>query len=180
MHRHIALSEETLHNESQSCSTLCNPMDCSLPCSSVHGILQARILEWVAVPISRGSSWLRGWAWVSCIAGKFYHLSHQGSPLTITQRKPKCSRSSTGTSCSLVKMDIGFAQDWDDDALLMAAYSLHSHFLYYSICAIWDHISNKLFRFFSQNQLLEESKQREVATWIRSILGSFSTFKVEC
>ena len=40
----------------QSCLTLCNPMDCSLPGSSVHGILQARILEWVAFPFSRGSS----------------------------------------------------------------------------------------------------------------------------
>ena len=38
----------------QSCLTLCNPMDCSLPGSSVHGILQARILEWVAMPSSRG------------------------------------------------------------------------------------------------------------------------------
>ena len=40
----------------QLCPTLCNPMDCSLLDSSVHGILQARILEWVAVPFSRGSS----------------------------------------------------------------------------------------------------------------------------
>jgi len=40
----------------QSCPTLCDPMDCSLPGSSVHGILQARILEWVAIPFSRGSS----------------------------------------------------------------------------------------------------------------------------
>ena len=40
----------------QSCPTLCNPMDCGLPGSSVHGILQARILEWVAIPFSRGSS----------------------------------------------------------------------------------------------------------------------------
>ena len=41
---------------SQSYPTLCNPMDCNLPGSSVHGILQARILEWVAIPFSRGSS----------------------------------------------------------------------------------------------------------------------------
>ena len=41
---------------SQSCLTLCNPMDCSQQDSSVHGILQARILEWVAIPFSRGSS----------------------------------------------------------------------------------------------------------------------------
>ena len=40
----------------QSCLTLCHPMDCSLPGSSVHGILQARILKWVAVPFFKGSS----------------------------------------------------------------------------------------------------------------------------
>ena len=40
----------------QSCLTLCDPMDCSLPGSSIHGFLQARILEWVAIPFSRGSS----------------------------------------------------------------------------------------------------------------------------
>ena len=40
----------------QSCLTLCNPMNCSPPGSSVHGILQARILEWVAISFSRGSS----------------------------------------------------------------------------------------------------------------------------
>ena len=40
----------------QSCLTLCDPMDCSLPGSSVHGILQARILEWVAILFSRGFS----------------------------------------------------------------------------------------------------------------------------
>ena len=39
----------------QSCPTLCDPMDCSLPGSSVHGIFQTRILEWVAVPSSKGS-----------------------------------------------------------------------------------------------------------------------------
>ena len=40
----------------QWCLTLCNPIDCSLPGSSIHGILQARILEWVAIPFSKGSS----------------------------------------------------------------------------------------------------------------------------
>ena len=43
----------------QLCPTLCDPMDCSLPGSSVHGILQARVLEWVAISFSRGSSWPR-------------------------------------------------------------------------------------------------------------------------
>ena len=61
----------------QSCLTLCNPMDCSPPGSSVHGILLARILEWVAMPSSRGPSQPKDWthiSCVSCIAGRF--LTH--------------------------------------------------------------------------------------------------------
>ena len=50
------------------------PMDCSLPGSSTHGILQARILEWVAIPFSKGSSWLRDWTQVSRIAGRFFTI----------------------------------------------------------------------------------------------------------
>ena len=50
------------------------PMDCSLPGSSVQGILQARILEWVAISSSRGSSWPRDWTWVSCIADGFFTI----------------------------------------------------------------------------------------------------------
>ena len=69
-----------------SCPTLCDPMDCSLAGSSVHGILQGRKLEWLAISFSRGSSWPRDWTWVSCIAGRFfYHLSHQGSPPSFLQ-----------------------------------------------------------------------------------------------
>ena len=49
--------------------TLCGPMDCSSPGFSVHEILQAKILEWVAIPFSRGSSWPRGRTLVLCIAG---------------------------------------------------------------------------------------------------------------
>ena len=56
----------------QLCPTLCDPMDCSLPGSSVHGIFQARILEWVDIPFTRGSSWPRDWTWFSCIAGRFF------------------------------------------------------------------------------------------------------------
>ena len=52
----------------KSCLTLCYPMDCSLPGSSVHGISQARIVEWVATFFSRGSSWPRHWTQVSCIS----------------------------------------------------------------------------------------------------------------
>ena len=51
----------------QSCPTLCDPMDCSLPGSSVHGIFQAIVLECIAISFSRGSSWLRDRTQVSCI-----------------------------------------------------------------------------------------------------------------
>ena len=50
----------------QSCPTLCNPVDCSPPGSFVHRILQARILDWVAIPSSRKSSWPRNWTHISC------------------------------------------------------------------------------------------------------------------
>ena len=56
----------------QSCPTLCDPMDCSPPSSSVHGILQARILEGVAIPFSRRSSQPRDRTLVSRIAGRFF------------------------------------------------------------------------------------------------------------
>ena len=55
----------------QVASVVSDSMDYCLPGSSVHGILQARILDWVAIPFSRGSSWLRDQPHVSCIAGRF-------------------------------------------------------------------------------------------------------------
>ena len=56
----------------QSCPTLCDPMDCSLPDSSIHGVFQARILEWVVISFSRRSSQPRGWTRVSHIAGRCF------------------------------------------------------------------------------------------------------------
>ena len=64
----------------QSFQTLCDPMDCNPPGSSVQGILQARILEWVAIPLSRGYSWPRDQIWISHTTDRFfYHLSYQRS-----------------------------------------------------------------------------------------------------
>ena len=54
--------------------TLCDPVDCSPPGSSVHEILQARILEWVAMPFSRGSSQPRDQTQVSSTAGRFFSI----------------------------------------------------------------------------------------------------------
>ena len=64
----------------QTCPTLCDIMDCSPWGSSVHGILQARILEWVAMPSSKRSSWPRDQTHSSHSAGGSLPLSHQGSP----------------------------------------------------------------------------------------------------
>ena len=58
----------------QSCPTLCDPMDCSLPASSVCGIFQARVLEWVAISFSRRSSQARDRTRVSCIAGRRFTI----------------------------------------------------------------------------------------------------------
>ena len=90
----------------QLCLTLYNSMVCSPPGSSIHGVFQTRILECVAIPFSRGSSWSRDWTRVSCNAGRFfYHLSYRGSspasPITsvlvlpndcsVTQARPTLS-----------------------------------------------------------------------------------------
>ena len=56
----------------QSYPALCNSMDCSPPSSSVHGIIQARILDWVAIPFFRDSSQPRDWTWVSYTAGRLF------------------------------------------------------------------------------------------------------------
>ena len=58
----------------QSCPTLCDPMGCSLPGSSVRGIIQARVLEWVAVSFSRRSSQSRDRTWVSRVAGRRFTI----------------------------------------------------------------------------------------------------------
>ena len=58
----------------QLCLTLCKPMGYTLSGFSVHGSLQVRILEWVANPFSRGSSWPRDRTWVSCIASRFFTI----------------------------------------------------------------------------------------------------------
>jgi len=77
---------------SQSCLTLCDPMDCSPPGSSVHGILQARILEWVAMPSSTGSSRPRDRTRVSCVsctAGRFFTAEALGKTTLYQQEFTK-------------------------------------------------------------------------------------------
>ena len=66
-----------------SCLILCNPMGCSSPGSFVHGILQARILEWVVICFSRGTSWARDYTQVSWTASRFFIIwATREAPLT--------------------------------------------------------------------------------------------------
>ena len=71
----------THHRKSQSLTHLCNPMDHSLPGSSVHGILQVRIVEWVTISFCRASSQPRDQILVSCITGRFFTTESPGKSL---------------------------------------------------------------------------------------------------
>ena len=83
----------------QSCLTLCNAMDCISPGSSVHGILQARIMEWVAIPFSRGSSQPRDQTSISCLlhrqSGSLPPAPH-GRPKDLRAKTVKLSKENIG------------------------------------------------------------------------------------
>ena len=83
-------------------------MDCSLPDSSVHGILQARMLEWVTIPFSSRSSQPRDWTQVSCIAGRFFALWATGEAhgSIYTLEIAKCYRIGLGLSEEPVVEDL--------------------------------------------------------------------------
>ena len=74
----------------QLCPALCNPMDCSLPGSSVHGILQARILEWVAIFFSRGSSPRRDRTCISCTGRRIPYYWTTWEALELLLLHSKC------------------------------------------------------------------------------------------
>ena len=74
----------------QSCPTFCYSMDCSPLGISVHGILQAVMLEWVAILFSRGFSRPRDWTWVFCVAGRFFTIG--------ATREVQCKKLTLGTS----------------------------------------------------------------------------------
>ena len=92
----------------QSCPILCDLMDCSLPGSSVSGIFQARVLEWVAISFSRGTSWPRDWTQASHIVGRHFTTEPPGkSPVTL--RPTKCTSWSLSWSESWATCNYLFA-----------------------------------------------------------------------
>ena len=104
---HVRLTEEELYPNcvciSHSVmSNSCNPMDCIPPGSSVHGILQSRILEWVAMPSSRKSSQPRDWTWVPCIAGRFFTTYATREALILMNEKMERE---TFSKLSLVRLE---------------------------------------------------------------------------
>ena len=92
----------------QSCLTLCDPMDCSLPGSSVHGIFQARILEWVTISFSRGTSWPRDRTRVSGIVGR--RLAHV---IFCVRKRCQHQGHEGGLWCFLVKVLWSCLLRWD-------------------------------------------------------------------
>ena len=96
----------------QSCSTLCNCMDYSLPGSSVHEIFQVRILEWVAISFSRGSSWLKGQtgiSWVFCIGRQIlYHWHHLGNPYTMKSKVVPKSGKKKKKERNEIRVQVGY------------------------------------------------------------------------
>ena len=95
----------------QSCLTLYSSRDCNPPGSSVHGIFQTRILEWIAISSSRGSSQPRDWTCVSgisCIARQIlYQLSYQGSPHSVQEEFSSLShKGSEGLRSYLQKVEL--------------------------------------------------------------------------
>ena len=84
---------ESIQSESevaQSCPTLCDPMDPTPPGSSVHGIFQARILEWVAISFSRRSSRPKDWTWVSSIVSRHFTIWATKEDLSLYMITKRC------------------------------------------------------------------------------------------
>ena len=102
----------------QSCLTLCNPMDCSPPGSSVHGILQAKILECVAIPSSRGPSRPRDQtriSYVPCTGGQSrHHWCHLGSRSCIIMGPQNCNET------VLIVPFFSCGHSWKQQALLLS------------------------------------------------------------
>ena len=111
-----------------SCPTLFDPRDCSPPGSSVLGILQARKLEWVAIPCSKGSSQPRDWTRVFCIAGRFFTIWAIREALSMYEEMPR------------VCAQWNHAFDWLIDWLILFIFGYHgSFFFFFYYLFIWLH-----------------------------------------
>ena len=106
----------------QSCLTLCDLMDCSLPGSSIQWIFQTRILEWVSISFSRGSSQPKDWTWVSCTAGRLFTIwaTREANPkqkkiISGMLRLFLCQLQVTGWILYILRLNFqsGLSESWD-------------------------------------------------------------------
>ena len=148
----------------QSCLTLCDPTDCSPPGSFVHGILQARTLEWVAIPFSRGSSQRRDQTQVSCIGRLFlHHPSHRGRRvidlkwayisyvtfLSVTfvvfqihvQKRHHSSPLAVGVPCTLSRLNSHKYPSWSSVPTLQFLLKFWVHSPYPCSLPLWEELS---------------------------------------
>ena len=139
VHLYMLIKWDSISEVAQSCPTLCNPMDCSLPGFSIHGILQARILECVTISFSRGSSPPRDWTRVSHIAGRRFDL--WATRYTLTQWQAlsefRYSHYSPNFNCSCIAVLITAIP------ILVVAYYLYIDFLFSKLNLFFKETSKK-------------------------------------
>ena len=110
----MSLTSEIESEVTQSCLTVCDPTDRSLQGTSVHGIFQARVLEWVVISFSRGLSQPRDWTQVSCIVGRFFiswatreSKNTEVDSLSLLQVWPR----------SLLTQELKWPRNWNDPGI---------------------------------------------------------------
>ena len=96
----------------QSCLTLCDPIDCSPPDFSVHGILQTSVLEWIAIPFSRGTSQPRDWTLVSCVSCTLFTIWAIGKSLMLLELKKELHNQKTELKSGLLKAVGSYLAAW--------------------------------------------------------------------
>ena len=117
------------------------PHDCSLPGSSVHGILQARILLWIAIPFSRGSSQLKDQIWVSCTVGRFFTIW--------ATREAQWSETKPQISCDVPVFRISWVSQEHCQSHVLS----HTFLIFFIIHSLWPY-SNFLLTILWQKVLL--------------------------
>ena len=137
----------------QSCLTLCDPMKCGWPGSSLHGIVQARTLEWIAVTISRGSSWPESQnniSYFSCIGSQVLYTT--SSDMVISYYIMKILK--TYNECFCLNWFLFFIHIW---LLLQGNLSL---------CAYWFKNTGNSFYVIFYNKIFLQDKRKKNTLWI--------------
>ena len=120
-------------NVAQSCLTLCDPMDCSLPGSSIHGIFQARKLEWVTISFSRRSSQPRDRTQVSCLVGRRFTIWATGE---VTLGKERINGTWSWGGCKWICKTAFVSQRIKICIIYSSEWWVNEYLLYYLLCVL--------------------------------------------